>query len=63
MAATLVARLSTGQTRRSAGVVARLAMIVWAVQEIRSGANWFRRLLGLVVGTRHARGLAKGLQH
>jgi hypothetical protein len=27
--------------------VSHLALLVWALQELFSGANWFRRLLGL----------------
>jgi hypothetical protein len=28
-------------------LVSHLALMVWAFQEVASGANWFRRLLGL----------------
>ncbi len=28
-------------------LVSRLALLVWAVEEVASGANWFRRLLGV----------------
>jgi hypothetical protein len=27
--------------------VSHLALLIWALQELFSGANWFRRLLGL----------------
>jgi hypothetical protein len=30
-----------------ARVVSHLAVLVWALEEVFSGANWFRRLLGL----------------
>ena len=30
-----------------ARTVSHLALLVWALQELFSGANWFRRLLGL----------------
>jgi hypothetical protein len=32
-------------------LVSRLALLVWAVEEVVSGVNWFRRLLGLVGGS------------
>ena len=28
-------------------LVSRLGLLVWALEEVISGANWFRRLLGL----------------
>jgi hypothetical protein len=28
-------------------LVSRLALLVWAAEEVVAGANWFRRLLGL----------------
>ncbi len=33
-----------------AATVSHLALIVWALEELFSGANWFRRLLGLAGG-------------
>jgi hypothetical protein len=33
-----------------AWLVSQLALAVWALEEIFSGANWFRRLLGLAGG-------------
>ena len=35
-----------GQTSLAARLVSRLALLVWSVEEIVDGANWFRRLLG-----------------
>jgi hypothetical protein len=31
-------------------LVSHLALLVWAVEEVAAGANWFRRLLGLCGG-------------
>jgi len=31
-------------------IVSHLALIVWALEELVSGANWLRRLLGLAGG-------------
>jgi hypothetical protein len=50
MAAGALARSSSGSTRTGAALVSRLAVVVWAVQEVVSGANWFRRLLGVGFG-------------
>jgi hypothetical protein len=61
MLAGLVAQASHGETRRAAGILSRLVMLVWSAGEIRHGANWLRRLLGLVVATRHVRGLMRSL--
>ncbi len=47
MTAGLLARASRGQTARYAAFVSELALLVWAYQEVNSGANWFRRLLGV----------------
>ncbi|MGI8801765.1 MAG: hypothetical protein ACR2KV_06270 [Solirubrobacteraceae bacterium] len=58
-AAGLAARAAAGPTRRAAGLVSRLATLFWAAQEVLRGANWLRRLLGLVVGARTGRALAR----
>lgn len=62
VAAGMLARASGGRTRGAAGAVSRLAMMYWAAQEIVSGANWFRRLLGLASGANAARRLARSLR-
>jgi hypothetical protein len=59
MLATLVAQATDGQTRRGAGILSRVLMLVWAARELVGGANWFRRLLGLGVGAQHVRALAR----
>lgn len=50
LAAAAVARSSDGATARHAALVSELALLVWAGEELLSGANWFRRLLGLAGG-------------
>lgn len=45
--AAAMAKLSAGPYSRPALLVSRLALIVWGLEEVGSGANWFRRLLGL----------------
>ena len=48
-----VARVASGCYSPVALLVSRLALLVWALEEVTSGANWFRRLLG-VGGTGYA---------
>jgi hypothetical protein len=38
-----------GETGRWIGFAGDLALAVWAFQEIRSGVNYFRRFLGIIV--------------
>jgi hypothetical protein len=45
-----VAALTDRRYSRVARLVSELAMLVWALEEVVSGANWFRRLLGLSGG-------------
>jgi hypothetical protein len=40
-----------------ARLISQLALLVWALQEMASGANWFRRLLGLGGGSIALNGL------
>ncbi len=46
LAAGIAARLTSGTVRRDAALTFRLAMIVWAYDELARGSNWFRRVLG-----------------
>jgi hypothetical protein len=59
MAAAAVARLTGGTLRRCAALLSRLALLVWAYEELVSGVNWFRRLLGAAVGARTLAALAR----
>jgi hypothetical protein len=53
---------TTGRTAHDVGrAVFTLGLAVWALEETVSGANWFRRLLGLGVLVWIAAGLAGGL--
>ena len=48
-----VARMTDGPAHAAATLLSRLALLVWSAEEIASGANWSRRLLG-VVGASYA---------
>jgi hypothetical protein len=43
----LTARVADRRFRSIADLVSYLALLVWALEEVADGANWFRRLLGL----------------
>lgn len=45
--AAVIARGARGRTAALATLVSRLALLVWADEEIFQGANWFRRMLGM----------------
>jgi hypothetical protein len=51
-----IAATTHGALSRNAQLLTRLALLVWSAEEITTGANWFRRLLGLAGGVY---GLAK----
>jgi hypothetical protein len=46
MLAAAVARATHGSHSDKATQLSRLALLVWSAEEIATGANWFRRLLG-----------------
>lgn len=46
-----VARLAGRRLSPVALLVSRLALLVWAFEEVAAGANWFRRLLGVGGGS------------
>jgi hypothetical protein len=48
--AEVVARVTDGSPSRDAMLFSRLALLAWSAEEIASGANWFRRLLGVAGG-------------
>jgi hypothetical protein len=62
LGAGLLARRATGDARRYAGLLSRLALVIWAAGEVRSGANWFRRLLGLGAGGYALRALGRSFR-
>jgi hypothetical protein len=43
----VAARLVDRRLSPGALLVSRLALLVWALEELAGGANWFRRFLGL----------------
>lgn len=48
--ARVVAKLAHRPYSPVALLVSHLALLVWALEEVVGGANWFRRLLGLAGG-------------
>ena len=45
--AAAIAHGTGGRTAAAARLASRMALLVWSVEEIVDGANWFRRLLGV----------------
>lgn len=50
MLAAAFARTTHGSRSHRAMQFSRLALLVWSAEEITTGANWFRRALGVVTG-------------
>jgi hypothetical protein len=51
LAGSVLAAVSSGTAHDVGRVVSTAALAFWACQEMASGVNWFRRLLGLAVLT------------
>ena len=49
LAATVIAKLTSGTVESVALAIAAVALSAWAYLELSDGANWFRRLLGAAV--------------
>ncbi|HEY6399310.1 MAG TPA: hypothetical protein VIX82_17840 [Solirubrobacteraceae bacterium] len=47
MLAGAIARTTHGPLSYNAMLLSRLALLVWSAEEVVSGANWFRRLVGV----------------
>ncbi len=45
----LISKVSSGILHKLGATVYTIAIIIWAYEEITSGVNWFRRLLGVIV--------------
>jgi hypothetical protein len=45
-----IARTARGPVSRNATLLSRLALLLWSAEEMATGVNWFRRLLGTVGG-------------
>ena len=50
MAAAAIAKMTRGTASRAAMQLSWLGLLWWSAEEIMSGANWFRRLLGAAAG-------------
>ncbi len=50
MVAAAVGRMTRGSASHRAMRLSRLGLLWWSAEEILSGANWFRRLLGAAAG-------------
>jgi hypothetical protein len=50
MLAAAIVRTTHGSRSHNAMQLSRLAMLPWSAEEITTGANWFRRLLGTAAG-------------
>ena len=46
---TIATKFVSGTTQNTLGIIATVALTVWALLEISSGVNYFRRLLGLFI--------------
>lgn len=47
LVAGVLGQVTAGQAGTAATLVSRFALLVWSAEEVASGANWFRRMLGL----------------
>ena len=50
MLAGAIGRTARGPLSRNATLFSRLALLLWSAEEMATGVNWFRRLLGTVGG-------------
>ena len=50
MLAGAIGRTARGPLSRNATLLSRLALLLWSAEEMATGVNWFRRLLGIVGG-------------
>lgn len=50
MLAGAIGRTARGPLSRSATSLSRLALLLWSAEELATGVNWFRRLLGILGG-------------
>jgi hypothetical protein len=55
-----IARGTDGRTAAAAKLASRVALLVWAAEEVADGANWFRRMLGVSGATLAVAQLARG---
>ena len=50
MLAGAIGRTTRGPLSRNATLLSRLALLLWSAEEMATGVNWFRRLLGTAGG-------------
>lgn len=50
MLAGALGRTARGPLSRNATLLSRLALLLWSAEEMATGVNWFRRLLGTMGG-------------
>lgn len=58
LAAAGVTRISSGNVHDAAWAISRMALTIWAYEELAHGSNWLRRTLGAAVLALIANGLA-----
>ena len=58
-----IASMAHGSVHADAAAVSYLALALWAYEELISGVNWFRHLLGLAYVISTATHLAHALHH
>ena len=58
----VLAKAANGPLSRRATLAAQLALLLWAAEEITTGANWFRRSLGGVAFAYVASGKSHALR-
>src|SRR4051794_34006607 len=61
MAAAVLERVCSGRAHEIAWAVGRVALTIWAYEEVARPANWFRRVLGIAVLVLVVFGLANEL--
>jgi hypothetical protein len=50
MLAGALGRTARGPLSRNATLLSRLALLLWSAEEMATGVNWFRRVLGTMGG-------------
>jgi hypothetical protein len=50
MLAGALGRTARGPLSRNATLLSRLALLLWSAEEVATGVNWFRRVLGTMGG-------------
>jgi hypothetical protein len=56
--ASAFARTTHGPRAQRAAQLSRLALLIWSAEEVTTGANWFRRSLGIAAAAHTLSALA-----